>query len=119
MRQLQHLVIVSLLSLSLSAFSAARKNGGLVGGWTPIKNFNDPHVTEIANYAVIEHNKRSGENLKLVRVGKGATQVVAGTNYRLVLTAKDESATNKYAAVVWEKTWEHFRNLTSFKPLVG
>lgn len=89
----------------------------MVGGWTPIKNITDPHVTEIANFSVTEYDKQSGAKLTLERVIKGETQVVAGMNYRLVLAAKDESATKNYEAVVWEKTWEHFRNLTSFKPV--
>ncbi|XP_061344379.1 cysteine proteinase inhibitor 5-like [Gastrolobium bilobum] len=106
------------LFLSLSAFTfTAVRSEARVGGWKPIQNIADPHVTEIANYAVTEYDNRSGSKLKLVKVIKGETQVVAGTNYRLVLAAKDESATKHYEAVVWEKVWEHFKNLTSFKPL--
>ncbi|KDP21894.1 hypothetical protein JCGZ_03032 [Jatropha curcas] len=90
----------------------------LVGGWQPIKNLNDPHVVEIANYAVGEYNKRSTANLKLGKVVKGETQVVAGTNYRLVLEVNG-GASKDYEAVVWEKTWENFKNLTSFKPVTA
>ena len=113
-----YLILLSLLVFaSVSALAAARL-GGIVGGWTPIKDIkNDPHVAEIAEYAVTEYDKRSGANLKLVKVVKGETQVVAGINYRLVLKAKDGSKTTDYEAVVWEKAWEHFRNLTSFTPL--
>ncbi|KAF7840546.1 cysteine proteinase inhibitor 5-like [Senna tora] len=106
---------MSLLFLPLCAVAVG---GGkaLVGGWTPIKDIKEPHVTEIAEFAVTEYNKRSGAKLKLEKVIKGSTQVVAGTNYRLVVAAKDESAAaKKYEAIVWEKTWEHFMNLTSFK----
>ncbi|KAJ1428679.1 Proteinase inhibitor I25, cystatin, conserved site [Sesbania bispinosa] len=106
-------VILFLVFVSLSTFSAAqKKRGPILGGYVPIKDLNDPHVKEIANYAVAEYDKRSGAKLKLVKVVKGETQVVAGTNYRL-----DLEVTVRYQAVVWEKTWEHFRNLTSFKPL--
>ncbi|KAG5011310.1 hypothetical protein JHK87_019825 [Glycine soja] len=89
---------------------------GIPGGWNPIKNINDPHVTEIANFAVTEYDKQSGEKLKLVKVIKGDLQVVAGLNYRLSLTASDS---NNYQAIVYEKAWarEHYRNLTSFTPL--
>ncbi|KAK7245954.1 hypothetical protein RIF29_40808 [Crotalaria pallida] len=105
------LIVLSLLLLSISA--AAR-----LGGWTPIKNINDAHVKEIADFAVAEHNKQSGEKLKLERVIKGESQVVSGKNYRLVLEANDGSASKKYAAVVYEKPWQHYKNLTSFEPLL-
>jgi len=98
------------------ASAVARKNIA-IGGWSPIKNINDPHVTEIANYAVTEHEKRSGEKLKLEKVIKGETQIVAGVNYRLVLATTDGSSSKNYEALVWEKAWEHFRNLTSFTPV--
>ncbi|XP_057754227.1 cysteine proteinase inhibitor 1-like [Arachis stenosperma] len=105
-----HVIILSvLLFASISAFAA------LVGGWTPIKDLqNNHHVAEIADYAVSEYDRRSGAKLKLVKIVKGESQVVAGTNYRLVLKATDGSKTQDYQAVVWEKPWEHFKNLTSF-----
>ncbi|MED6118596.1 hypothetical protein PIB30_004201 [Stylosanthes scabra] len=113
----RHFIILTvLLFASASAFAA--RVGGIPGGWTPIKNLqNDRHVAEIADYAVSEYDSRSGAKLKLVKVVKGETQVVAGTNYRLVLEVTDGSKTQDYQAVVWEKTWEHFKNLTSFTPL--
>ncbi|KAF1882014.1 hypothetical protein Lal_00038657 [Lupinus albus] len=89
---------------------------GRYGGWAAINDINDTHVKEIADFAVIEHNKQSGDNLKLESIIKGETQVVSGTNYRLVLTASDGSAAKKYVAAVFEKPWEHYRNLTSFDP---
>jgi len=97
--------------------SYAARSEAVPGGWEPIKDVKEKHVVEIAEYAVSEYDKRSGAKLKLVNVVKGATQVVAGTNYRLVLKTKGGSAATNYEAVVWEKTWLHFRNLTSFKPL--
>lgn len=99
---------------------AAESSGKALGGWTPIKDFNDPHVQEIAQFAVSEHNKQANSALALGKVVKGETQVVSGTNYRLVLSASDGSgASAKYEAVVWEKPWEKFRQLTSFKKLVN
>ncbi|CAJ1962638.1 unnamed protein product [Sphenostylis stenocarpa] len=106
------LVLLSLMLVSYAACSDA-----VLGGWRPVKDLKERHVVEIAEYAVSEYDKRSGAKLKLVSVVKGETQVVAGTNYRLVLKTKDGSAINNYEAVVWEKTWLNFRNLTSFKAL--
>ncbi|GAU29860.1 hypothetical protein TSUD_379500 [Trifolium subterraneum] len=112
-----NVAIVVLLILSVSVISEAVKNHVLVGGWTPIRDTKDPHVAEIAEFAVTEYGKQSGAKLILVKVIKGETQVVSGTNYRLVLSAKDKSVAKNYEALVWEKPWLHFRNLTSFKPL--
>lgn len=109
---------VVILVFVLFASAIARKEL-IVGGWSPIKNISDPHVTEIAVYAVTEYDKRSGAKLKLEKVIKGDTQVVAGTNYRLTLAATDGSSSNNYEALVWEKEWLHFRNLTSFTPVHG
>ncbi|KAK7245953.1 hypothetical protein RIF29_40807 [Crotalaria pallida] len=105
------ILVLSLLFLSLSA--TAR-----LAGWTAIQNINDVHVKEIADFAVTEHNKQSGEKLKLENVIKGESQVVSGTNYRIVLTANDGNTAKNYTAVVFEKPWQHYKNLTSFKPLL-
>ncbi|GMI72682.1 hypothetical protein HRI_000937500 [Hibiscus trionum] len=99
-------------------FSDARR-GNLTGGWSPIENISDPHVTEIAEFAVGEYNKQSKGSLKLDKVVKGETQVVSGMNYRLVLKAKDGTAVETYQAIVWEKAWQNYKNLTSFNPVKG
>ncbi|KAJ8492683.1 hypothetical protein OPV22_014404 [Ensete ventricosum] len=113
------LLLLLLIGAVLSA-SAAASSGKALGGWTPIKDVNDPHVLEIAQFAVSEHNKQANSGLALDKVVKGETQVVSGANYRLVLSASDGSgASARYEAVVWEKPWEKFRQLTSFKKLVN
>nr|DAD37833.1 TPA_asm: hypothetical protein HUJ06_008474 [Nelumbo nucifera] len=89
----------------------------LLGGWQPIEHVKDPHVQEIAKFAITEHNEEAKTNLKFKRVIRGEEQVVAGMNYRLIVAAKDGKVTNNYEVVVWEKTWESFRKLTSFKPV--
>ena len=110
--------LLTLMILPIYASTAlGGKRGVLVGGWQPIKNITEPHVKEIGEYAVEEYNKESKSQLKFVSVVKGETQVVAGTNYRLILATKDGALAKNYQAVVWEKVWEHFRNLTSFTPV--
>jgi len=110
-------VLLFLSVVSVFTVSDGLKKDALVGGWTPIKNVNDPQVVEIAKFAVTEYGKQSGSKLSFVKVIKGETQVVSGTNYRLVLAAKDVSVTKNYEARVWEKPWLHLKNLTSFKPV--
>ncbi|XP_055809436.1 cysteine proteinase inhibitor 1-like [Solanum dulcamara] len=114
-------VMISSLFLHISAALGGGGKGGLLGGWRPITDTNDVQVVEIGKFAVDQHNKESKSKLVFKRVVKGETQVVAGTNYRLVISTTDGSRRSrsgyKYLAEVWDKPWENFRNLTSFKKL--
>ncbi|KAK4804608.1 hypothetical protein SAY86_004425 [Trapa natans] len=111
------LQVVAAVSI-LSAAPLAGRRGLLAGGWQPIRDVNDPYINEIAGFAVNEYNKQSRASLKLEKVLSGESQVVAGTNYRLIIAAKDNGTTSRnYQAVVWDKPWMHFRQLTSFKPV--
>uniref|UniRef100_A0A7N2LIX1 Cystatin domain-containing protein n=1 Tax=Quercus lobata TaxID=97700 RepID=A0A7N2LIX1_QUELO len=84
-----------------------------LGGWVPIPNINDPHVKEIADFAVKEYNMEKQANLKLEGIIKGEKQIVDGVNYGLTLATKDEKGTNKKnKAVVWEKTLEKLSSFT-------
>ncbi|KAL1372760.1 hypothetical protein AAHE18_01G226800 [Arachis hypogaea] len=98
-------LILALFVIITTVASRKEASGGLIGGWTPISNVNDPHF-----------NKQSGASLKLEKIIKGDTQVVSGTNYRLILSASSGFATSNYEAIVWEKPWQNFRSLTSFNP---
>ncbi|KAJ7946382.1 Cysteine proteinase inhibitor [Quillaja saponaria] len=111
------LLVLSVVLLPVCTVAVCRR-GLLLGGWTPIEDLEDPHVVEIAKYAVTEYDKESNATLKFESVIKGETQVVAGINYRLVLAANDGSATKNYRALVWEKPWESYKSLTYFKPLL-
>ncbi|KAI6704628.1 hypothetical protein NL676_007590 [Syzygium grande] len=44
-------------------------------------------------------------------VVKGETQVVSGTNYRLVVEVKDGANTKNFEALVFDQPWEHVRRL--------
>lgn len=107
-----------LLLLQVLAAGAARTEP-LVGGWEPIKNLNDPYVQEIAKFAIKTHNDQAKTGLVLEKVVKGETQVVAGTNYRLVVEVKDGTNKKSFEALVWDKPWEHSRRLSSFKAVKG
>ncbi|XP_045802315.1 cysteine proteinase inhibitor 5-like [Trifolium pratense] len=113
---IMNLRYVVLLIFVLLASTTVR-NQATLGVWNPIKNINDPYVTEIANYAVDEHDKRTGLNLKLEKVISGETKIVDGIIYCLNITATDNSASSKYNIAVLDKLSQHFRNLTSFVPI--
>ncbi|GAU15079.1 hypothetical protein TSUD_08170 [Trifolium subterraneum] len=108
---------VVLLLIVLLASTPVR-NQAIQGDWTPIKNIDDPHVIEIANYAVTEHDRQTGLKLKLEKVISGETKIFPeGTKICLNITASEDSASNKYNIAVLENPVNHFRNLTSFVPL--
>ncbi|PPR84532.1 hypothetical protein GOBAR_AA36172 [Gossypium barbadense] len=112
-------LILSLSYLFLPLILSDARKDALIEGWTSIKNIKDPHMTEITEFAVDEHNTQLKGSLKLEEVVKGETQVISGINYKLVLQAKDGTADNSCEAVVWEKAWLKFRKLTSFTLVKG
>ncbi|KAK9715075.1 hypothetical protein RND81_06G141500 [Saponaria officinalis] len=100
----------------LSLLAVIATASAIVGSYKPIPDLHDPHVQEIAKYAVSEHNKHTSAArlLEYVEIVKGESQVVAGINYRLVISAKDGGGINNFVAVVYEKPWAHYLSLTSF-----
>ncbi|KAJ4975843.1 hypothetical protein NE237_000949 [Protea cynaroides] len=110
-------LVMVLMVVSLLVSSSAGGRTELVGDWRPIKDLNETHVQEIAQFAVGEHNREYKTDLKYERVVQGESQVVAGANYRLIVAAKDGTVSNNYQAVVYERASEGLKNLTSFKQL--
>ncbi|MFS7950517.1 putative Cystatin domain-containing protein [Helianthus anomalus] len=84
--------------------SAALGEGTLSGGWKPVPDF-----------AVDELNKEAHASIKFVKVIKGECQVVAGMNYNVTITVADGGAGKNYVALVWNKPWEKYMQLVSFK----
>ncbi|GJM91616.1 hypothetical protein PR202_ga08011 [Eleusine coracana subsp. coracana] len=90
----------------------------LVGEPYPIPDINDPHIQELGVWAISEHNKQAKDALKFKNVTTGDEQVVEGFNYWLIIDAlNSKGKDSRYKAVVWEREWENFRNLTSFAPV--
>ncbi|KAI3773372.1 hypothetical protein L1987_47899 [Smallanthus sonchifolius] len=111
-----HRLSVTILALFVFISSSAALGGGaFTGGWKPIPDVTNPTVVDIGKFAVDEHNKEAHASLKFAKVVKGESQVVAGMNYNLTLMAADGGAEKKYVALVWDKPWEKFRQLMSFK----
>ncbi|XP_019171840.1 PREDICTED: cysteine proteinase inhibitor 1-like [Ipomoea nil] len=108
-------VATALFSNAVAALGGQK--GPLIGGWSSIKDPKAPYVVEFAKFAIDAHNKEAKTNLKFKSVIEGQSQVVAGMNYKLVIAAEDGSAGNKYEAVVYDRPWDKFRELTSFKQL--
>ncbi|KAJ4832888.1 hypothetical protein Tsubulata_026347 [Turnera subulata] len=87
------------------------------GGWAPIKDVEDLHVREVAQYAVSEHGRLKHLQLKLDKVVEGETQKDSGITYRLVLTVEEKGADTKdYTVVVVEENaklhLKYFKKMT-------
>jgi cystatin-C len=119
------LLVTIILVIILMAFATKsnqnhagwRRIGPIVGGWNPIEDINNLHVIHIANFAVNKFNNQTGASLKFEKVIKGESQIVAGINYRFIISTSN-SVNNIYNVVVYDRPWDHFRNLTSFIPVI-
>lgn len=132
----QCLLLLVVLILPLAAATSTVQ----IGGWKPIEDVSNPVVREAAEFVASEYNtKQAKDRNKLVfeTVLRGETQLVAGTNYKLVISAKNESsvanptrvigtaAANNYKVFVYDRAWgasqgigllsSFEKKLTSFK----
>lgn len=107
----QSLVFILIVLFSLGATIQAIPSGD-----SSLINIKDPHVIQIAEYAINEQNaENQGPELKLEKVINIISQIdEEGTSYHLTLSANDGSASNKYEAHVLEKPNETYY-LTFFK----
>nr|AEQ54768.1 cysteine proteinase inhibitor CPI-3 [Coffea canephora] len=110
------LAAICLFSDVPSAALGGRPKDALVGGWSKADP-KDPEVLENGKFAIDEHNKEAGTKLEFKTVVEAQKQVVAGTNYKIVIKALDGTASNLYEAIVWVKPWLKFKKLTSFRKL--
>ncbi|KAI3510489.1 hypothetical protein L1887_17529 [Cichorium endivia] len=114
---MQNLFVITILIFFLPFFfcnfSTVLGARTLAGGWNPI-NATDPTVIEIGKFAVDEHDKDAHVSLKFEKVVGGVSQVVAGMQYNITITAVNGVEENNYVALVWDKPWQKFRQLVSF-----
>ncbi|XP_066385174.1 cysteine proteinase inhibitor 8-like [Miscanthus floridulus] len=102
---------------SVAPAASASEEPQIVGGWKSIKNVNDPHIQELGRWAVSEYDTAASDSLVFSKVVSGEEQVVAGTNYKLIIEATKGAGKNAtYGAAVYEKEWTKTRQLLSFAP---
>lgn len=101
----------------MASISAKDEDGYLVGCYRPITYINDLDLIKATKFVVTEYNKQSGAKLKFKKLTECESQVVAGMNYNLTLSATEGSVLKIYETVVWERLWLYIQNLTSFAPL--
>ncbi|WP_164992562.1 hypothetical protein [Streptomyces sp. L2] len=99
--------------------SSHRNPGGFTGGWHPV-TVTDSYIQQIAAWAVAEANREqhlTGDAAyHVAAVQSGEKQLVAGANFRLQIRVDHPSA-QVVEVVVYDKSWENTRALTSFTPL--
>ncbi|XP_047326315.1 cysteine proteinase inhibitor 1-like [Impatiens glandulifera] len=111
----QFILIVLLSSLFYFTVDSTSR-----GGWSPISNPNKPIFVVIGKFAVSEHNTEAKTNLKFVNVVKGDIEVAvgAGTEYRLVIAAKNGGVIGNYKILVLETAGTtKYRKLSYFTKL--
>ncbi|RXH76129.1 hypothetical protein DVH24_019017 [Malus domestica] len=88
------------------------------GGYFPFDNLNDPHLREIAEFAISKYNKIHDQKLVLQKLVHGQFQIVEGTNYKLVISvihsSKVFSGPINYEIIVFENLWRTIKELKSF-----
>ncbi|XP_031493254.1 cysteine proteinase inhibitor 1-like [Nymphaea colorata] len=89
------------------------------GGFQPIPDVkNNKHVQELGKFALTGYNKEHHDEavaLVFVEVVQAQSQVVAGTNYKLLIKALKAGYVKHYKALVYEKPWEEVKTRASFE----
>lgn len=125
--------LVSLCVVTVAALGSVCAR--FTGGWTSRDPNGNPKYKELAHFALASRNSTKLKYYDTVLELKNVeTQLVSGMNYRLTFTIaatsckvnvvpySDEAcppisnqAKGTCTAVVYEKPWEHFRQVTSLK----
>ena len=103
-------ILVLLLFVALPVGQALAKEP-TTGGWSQAE-VTKPEVVAAANFAMKEEAKElqksketSAMQWKLVSIVSAEEQVVAGMNYRLILTDQLDGKKREAEAIVWWQAW--------------
>lgn len=115
------LLAVACLALSSCASppkkSRADDSKPIAGGYR--RGGDTREFAQAAAFAAREESRRSGTPIRIVQVVKSETQVVAGTNLRLRVTALRNGATPETANVVVYRDLVGHQHLTSWRWVHG
>ena len=100
-------LLLSLLAMTCAAMSAcaptpdrsAKKDAPIVGGYSNSQGDGGDFASAAA-FAAREESRRSGTPIRIVKIERRETQVVAGTNLRLRVLALHNGATPETADIV-------------------
>ncbi|HEX8502076.1 MAG TPA: GerMN domain-containing protein [Pyrinomonadaceae bacterium] len=108
------LSVLAALVLGAGATPLRAQDAPITGGYGE-RPANDRRVAAAAAFAVRERGRRTGRRVTLLSVRRAETQVVAGTNYRLLLSVREGRRAVDVTAVVYENLRGR-RSLESWEP---
>jgi len=112
-RRMMELLILLLGFLCIMSDASTR-----IGGIRDIPGFeHKKEIRDLGRFAVNEYNVQQNAGILFSRVLKAQEQVVSGLLYYLRVETMDGGKTKLYAAKIWVKPWEKFRQLQEFKPV--
>jgi hypothetical protein len=105
-------VMANPLPDEVQGMAQAKQRRQVAGGFSAI-SVDDEDVKKIAEFAVASINERENSKLKLVKITKAASQVVAGQNYKLNLELLQLDGKKRTCeAVIFDQSWTNTRRLT-------
>jgi hypothetical protein len=108
------LTVLALLILGAGAPTSTAQDAPLAGGYSG-RRVNDPSVTAAAAFAVRERGRQTRRRVTLVSIKRAEAQVVAGMNYRLLLSVREGGEVGDVTAVVFQNLRRRL-SLESWEP---
>lgn len=108
------LAALALVMLAASAPYSPAQDVPVAGGYSE-RATGDRGVAAAAAFAVRERGRRTGRRVTLLSVRRAETQVVAGLNYRLLLSVREGRESRDVTAVVYQNLRQRL-SLTSWEP---
>ncbi|KAK9923486.1 hypothetical protein M0R45_031903 [Rubus argutus] len=110
--------VLALLTVLFPLLAAGTEQND-ASGWKPVLDISDRLVIDIGKFAVYEYDQNNHKDLVFQNVTEGAYKdVKEGTQYRLVITVRDNDSTLNpnpvYQAIVFRRPWDRFKKLLSF-----
>ncbi len=108
------LTVLAFLIMGASAPASQAQDAPIAGGYSG-RRANDPGVAAAAAFAVRERGRLTRRRITLLSIRRAEVQVVAGLNYRLLLSVREGREVGDVIAVVYENIRRR-RSLTSWEP---
>lgn len=117
-RDYDSITTMAVYILLLGCLCASAEASAPSGGIHDIPGFEDKkEIQDLGRFAVDEYNRQQNASISFSKVVKAQEQVVSGLLYYLRVETMDGGETRFYAAKIWVKPWEKFRQLQEFKPV--
>jgi PBP1b-binding outer membrane lipoprotein LpoB len=102
----------------VQGMTQAKQRRQIPGGFSKIR-VDDADVKKMAEFAVASLNQRENSKLKLVKITEAASQVVAGSNYKLKLELLQLDGKKRTCeAVIFDQPWTNTRILNQINCVV-